>query len=274
VTAGNATVALERVLHVLRPLVRLLLRSGINYPALAAALKRVFLDEARAELQRRGMVTTDSALTLLSGVHRKDVRALTRGERAVQQPARPVLGLAAEVVGRWMQDARYLDARKRPRALARGGEDDEQSFDALVAGVSRDVRARALLGELVRLGVAEELDDGRVRLLAAGFAPRLGFEEMAGLMAANLHDHAAAAVDNLAGEANFLEQAVFVDELSEASVETLRADARAAWQVAMRAVMARARECFDADQALPAHERRRRARFGVYFYNVAEGEGS
>jgi hypothetical protein len=270
-SAGNSAIALERVLHVLRPLVRLLLRHGINYPALAAALKRVFLDEAAAELRRRGMSSTDSALTLLSGVHRKDVRALTRGERSRDAAAPAALGLAAEVGGRWMQDPRYLDSRKHPRTLARGAE--AGTFDALVASVSRDVRARALLDELVRLGVAEELDDGRVRLLSEGFAPRGGFEEMAGLMSENLHDHAAAAVANLAGEDNFLEQAIYVDELSEASVQELRALAKSAWLKAMREVMARMRERFEADQALPEAQRRERARFGAYFYNVTE-EGS
>jgi hypothetical protein len=267
-SAGNSGIALERVLHVLRPLVRLLLRHGINYPALAAALKRVFLDEAGAELRRRGMGSTDSALTLLSGVHRKDVRALTRGERSSVAAAPAALGLAAEVGGRWMQEARYLDARKRPRTLARGTE--AGTFDALVASVSRDVRARALLDELVRLGVAEELEDGRVRPLAEGFAPRGGFEEMAGLMSANLHDHAAAAVANLAGEENFLEQAVYVDQLSEASVQELRTLAKAAWNKAMREVMACARERFEADQTLPPAQRRERARFGAYFYQAAE----
>jgi hypothetical protein len=50
-------------------------------------------------------------------------------------------------------------------------------------------------------------------LEGTGFAPRQGFEEMSWLFAANLHDHAAAAVANLQGEANFLEQAVFVDQI-------------------------------------------------------------
>ena len=74
VNSGEPGAVLARVLHVLRPLVRPLVHQGVTYPALAAALKRIFLDEARRELQRRGMVATDSALTLLSGVHRRDVR--------------------------------------------------------------------------------------------------------------------------------------------------------------------------------------------------------
>lgn len=278
----QSTAALARVLQVLRPLVRLLVHHGVTYPALAAALKRVFLDEARRELGRRGMGVTDSALTLLSGVHRRDVRTLLReplaeeaaapgGRSVASAAAKAAATVPAEVVGRWMHERRYLDKAGHPRVLARGKPEAGRpaGFDALVESVSRDVRPRAVLDELVRLGVAEEVPAG-VRLLAEGFAPRRGFDEMAGLFAANLHDHAAAAVANLRGEANFLEQAVFVDEISEASAAQLAQAGAAAWKSAMREVMGAAQQVFDADRSRAASERGRRARFGVYFYSEAQ----
>ena len=275
VNSGEPGAVLARVLHVLRPLVRLLVHHGVTYPALAAALNRIFLDEARRELQRRGMVATDSALTLLSGVHRRDVRTLTRespaaagAEVARADQVEPAPSLAAEVVGRWMHERRWRDRRGHPRLLPRGAG-EALSFDALVHSVSRDVRPRAVLDELVRLGVAEETEAG-VRLAAEGFAPRRGLAEMSALFAANLHDHAAAAVANLRGEANFLEQAVFVDQITEESARQMQQVGVAAWKTAMREVMAKAQERFDADQPLPAAERLQRARFGVYFYSEAQ----
>ncbi len=262
---------LAHVLHVLRPLVRLLVHHGITYAAFATALKRIFLDEARRELERRGMAVTDSALTLLSGVHRRDVRTLTREPIATRgatkgaAAAAAAPSLAAEVVGRWMHERRFLDKAGHPRALPRGAG-ERGSFDDLVEGVTRDVRPRAVLDELLRLGVAAEAADG-VRLLAEGFAPKRGAGEMATLFAANVHDHAAAAVANLRGEANFLEQAIFVDEIGAESVQHLAQASAAAWKVAMREVMGTAQQRFDADQALPAPQRRQRARFGIYFFS-------
>ena len=270
-SAGEPGTVLAHVLHVLRPLVRLLVHHGLTYPALAQALKHVFLEEARRELQRRGMAATDSALTLLSGVHRRDVRTLTRETpKSAAAEAAPPLSLAAEVVGRWMQERRFLGRQGQPRTLPRGAG-VRGSFDDLVEGVSRDVRPRAVLDELLRLGVAEEVPEG-VRPMAKGFAPRSGVAEMSSLFAANVHDHAAAAVANLRGEANFLEQAVFVDEITAESVHQLRQAGVKAWQGAMREVMGKARERFDADQPLPAAERRQRARFGVYFYAETQEE--
>jgi len=270
-------IVLDSVLRVMRPLVRLLLRHGITYPALAASMKRVFLDAAQAELAQRGMARTDSAITLLSGVHRRDVRLLGRGEaaprtRQTRQAAdatQPPLSLAGEVIAHWMSDADCLDARGRPRSLARAGE--AGSFDALVARVSSDVRPRAMLDELLRLGAVTESDAG-VALVGDGFSPRQGFAEMSTLFAANLHDHAAAAAANLADERGFLEQAVYVDEISEASAAHLHRVARQAWQQAFKTVMREAQGRFNQDAALmrPEH-RRQRARFGVYFYSEPDG---
>jgi hypothetical protein len=260
--------ALDSVLRVMRPLARLLLRHGVTYPAFGAALKRVFLEAAQAELAARGMSQTDSAVTLLSGVHRRDVRNLTRGpapRRAAALEAREPLGLVGQVVARWLSEAALLDAAGAPRRLPRSGA--EPNFDALVASVSSDVRPRALLDEMLRLGVASE-DEAGVALLAAGFAPRQGLAESAALLAANLHDHAAAAVANLQGEADFIEQALYVDQITADSADALHRAAAAAWKQALKGVMRQAQARFDADAATaPPGERTHRARFGVYFFS-------
>jgi predicted GNAT superfamily acetyltransferase len=95
---------------------------------------------------------------------------------------------------------------------------------------------------------------------------------MSTLLAANLHDHAAAAATNLADERGFLEQAVYVDQISEASAAHLHGVARQAWQQAFKTLMREAQRRFDHDATLPRPEdRRQRARFGVYFYNEPDG---
>lgn len=264
----RSQIVLDTVLRVMRPLARLLLQHGVTYPALSAALKRVFLEAAQAELASRAMPATDSAITLLSGVHRRDVRTLSRGAGALREgpaPEATPVGLVGQVVARWLSDAACIDADGAPKRLPRSGP--APNFDALVASVSRDVRPRALLDEMLRLGVLAEHDDG-VALVAAGFAPRKGLAETASLVADNLHDHAAAAAANLQGEANFLEQALYVDQITPASARAIHDAAVRAWKQAFRTVMQQAQTRFDADAtgAAPA-ERTQRARFGVYFFS-------
>lgn len=257
----HSNIVMNAVLRVMRPLARLLLRQGITYPAFSTALKRVFLDAALAELTERGNKATDSALTLLSGVHRRDVRTLLRAQ---VPPRHPPLNLATEVIARWLHDSRFHDTNGQPLTLSRGH--GPSSFDQLVATVSRDIRARAMLDDMLRQGVVRETDDG-VSLLTEGYAPRQALQDMAPLFAANLADHIAAASANLLGEQNFLEQAVFVDSITQDSAEQLQGVAVKAWQTAFQAVMTEAQHRFDADavEAQPS-DRQHRARFGVYFY--------
>ena len=269
-------IVLHTVLRALRPLLRLLLRHGVTSTAFAAALKPAFLEAARQELQAQAMPVTDSALTLLSGVHRRDVRALTRGETPAlsTNDLNPPVSLAGEVVGRWMSDPTWQDAEGRPRELTRA------AFDELVSTVSQDVRPRALRDELARLGVVTCAEDGCVTLCAQGFAPRQGFAEMAALLAANLADHADAATANLQDGANFLEQALYVDRLKPASAAHLHQAATAAWQQMLPRLLREAQQRFESDQAgsapgpdvatAPDTMPRRRVRLGVYFYDTED----
>ena len=126
-----------------------------------------------------------------------------------------------------------------------------------------------MLDDLVRLGVAEEGPAG-VKLEHSGFAPRQGFEEMSWLFAANLADHAAAAAANLQGQGNFLEQAMFVDEITADSAVRLQKVSLQAWKVALKSVLQEAQERFDGDASRAPGERRHRARFGVYFFSQPE----
>ncbi|MES3002145.1 MAG: DUF6502 family protein [Pseudomonadota bacterium] len=256
-------VVLCAVLRAIKPLARLLLRHGVAYPAFASALKQLFLEVAADELNRTGKKQTDSALSLLSGVHRRDVRALGQldGSRiAIEAP----MNMASEVASRWLTASRYQAKDGQPLVLPRSGT--APSFEALVAGMSSDVRPRAVLDELVRLGMADEAGD-KVRLLAPGFVPREGFPEMASLLGDNLHDHACAAALNLEGGHNYLEQAVFSQDLTADSVQQLHRACAQAWREQFKTVMRQAQARFEHDRLhAPASERIHRVRFGAYFF--------
>jgi len=97
---------------------------------------------------------------------------------------------------------------------------------------------------------------------------------MTELLAANVGDHAAAAVANLQDDANFLEQAMYAGDLSAESVAQLQRAAVKAWSQAVRPLITRAVERRELDaaaaaQASPPHHR---VRFGVYFYSTEESE--
>ena len=274
---ARSSVILHSVLHLLKPVVRLMLRHGVAYPAFAAALKQVFLSAAQDEIKASGMAQTDSAVSLLSGLHRRDVRNLTRADDPAPAP-QAFAGLASQVVARWLSQDLYLDENQAPIAIARAGP--TPSFDALVHAVTQDVRPRSVLDELIRLELAAE-QDGQVTLLAQGFVPRAGLPELAALMQDNLFDHVAAACENLdkkaavegatqsADTTDFLEQSVYVDEITADSAHRLHQVSAQAWKLAFQTVMRDAQRSFDHDAVhATADERNHRARFGVYFYST------
>jgi Family of unknown function (DUF6502) len=255
----------------MRPLIRLMIRNGITYTVFVAELKNAFLDAAYDELNHAGKPSTDSAVSLLSGVHRRDVRNLTRLAATAPPPLRQPISAAAQMIARWMSDPLYCDKEDRPAVLPRYGS--APSFDSLAITVNSDVRSKALLDEMVRLGVVEYLNESEdsVRLFANGFAPTKGFSELSEQFQNNLHDHAAAASANLHANAGFLEQAIFVDQLSKESAHSLHKTAAIAWRQAFKTVMREAQMRYDSDQQnTEPSERNFRARLGVYFYSSDE----
>jgi hypothetical protein len=180
--------------------------------------------------------------------------------------------LASEVFTRWISDPRFLDSRRRPRRLPRlASAGGARSFEALAEGISRDVRPRALLDELVRLGLVQVDGDDQVTLNHRAFVPARGSREALYYFGENAHDHLAAAVHNLLGQGTeHLEQGVFGDALSEESVRALEALVRSEWGRMLRAIVPQATRL----DARDAREGRKgmRMRFGVYFYSEPGGK--
>ena len=148
------------VRRLLRPLVRLLVSQGITYPFLTEILKQVYVETAADEFALGGKRPTDSRLTLLTGVHRKDIRRLLR-EPAPPEETPPGLTLGTQIVARWLGERAYCDAKGRPLALPRtphaGGD---RSFAALVESVSKNVRPRSVLDECARVRIACDTQPG------------------------------------------------------------------------------------------------------------------
>ena len=250
----------------LRPLVRLLLAHGITLPVLTGLLKSLYVEVAEREFPLPGKPQTDSRISLLTGVHRKDVRRLRRESPAAgEMPASVAVG--AQLVARWVGEQKYLDEAGSPRALhIRAAQGDGVSFEQLVRTVARqDLRPRVVLDELLRLGVVEVDDDNRVRLNAEAFIPEKGFDEKAFYFGRNLRDHMAAGVHNLLGGAPPLfERSVSYHRLSGASVKELNELAGRLGMQALTAVNREAMAMKDRDLKVPG--KKQRINFGVYFY--------
>jgi len=265
---SRSDLALAASLRLLAPLVEMLLVEGVTYPLFVQALKLVFLEAATRTLEASEGRVNDSKLSLLSGVHRKDVREW----RNAGHPLAPVktLGLAMEVFTRWVSDPAYCDKRGQPRILERAGKSG--SFEDLARSVSTDVHPRAVLEELLRLGVVAE-EPGkkgratpRLRLCESAFVPKQGYAEMLQLFADNIGDHIATAASNIKGdEPPVLEQSIYADGLTAQSARELAELARKQWARTFSEVVRKATALTERDQGRADADRR--MRLGSYFYH-------
>lgn len=256
--------------RLLRPLVRLMIACGITFPVMADTLRRLFVDVAANEVLADPRARTDSRVSLLTGVHRKEIKRLRSLPRDQTAPP-PVVNLASLIVARWIAGPAYCDAAGQPLALPRlappaGGP----SFDDLVQSITTDVRPRAVLDNLLDHGVVSLEPGDRVRLNADAFIPRPGGEEQLFYFARNLHDHVAAATANIsAGQPPFLDRSVHYDGLSQAQADALRAYAREVAMHALLDVNRRALELLDAGD-IAGTAAGRRVNLGIYLFEDAD----
>jgi hypothetical protein len=132
--------------HVLRPLARLSLRFGSTFPVLRDELKRAYFDVAMSDHTIDGKTPTDSRIAVLTGLHRKEIREFRESEAPPEAP----MPLAAQIHTLWTSDPLYLDASGDPDSLPRKRSvGNERSFEALVERVSKNVRSRTVLDELI-----------------------------------------------------------------------------------------------------------------------------
>ncbi len=265
--SGEPPPALMRALRrLLRPLVRLLLEYQITFPAFANLLKSVYVEEATRSFAIPGRPQTVSRLTLLTGIHRKDVKRL-QDEPPEDDRVPATVSLGAQLVLRWTTDPQYQTSDGKPIALPRLARDrTDPSFESLVESVSKDIRPRAILDEWQRLGVAIIDSEDHVQLVANAFVPKLGFDEKAYYLGRNLHDHLAATAHNLIGEGKpLLERSVYYGNLRAESVEILERLATEVGMNALQRINREARTLQKADASRPEHIHR--MRFGVYFYH-------
>lgn len=248
----------ESVARVLRPLIRVLIARGVRYPELCDWIKVHYLTVAERDFQLDGKRVTDSRLHVLTGLQRKDIKAL-RARQADPTTTPQSAGPVARVIATWLADIEQGGAQSMPRL------GDAPSFEALVARVSRDIHARTIQDELVHQGLARvEGDD--LRLIADAYVPSDDDPALLAYLGANLGDHAEAAVSNVqTSDAPFFERAVHYNHLTPAAISELDALSRDMMGDALQTLNARAAELQARDRA--GRDSTERFRCGAFVFH-------
>jgi hypothetical protein len=204
--------------HLLRPLVRVMLRHGMAYGDFMDIVKAVYVESARADFSLPGKKSTDSRVAILTGLTRKDVKALREaaaGERYANA------NRATRVLSGWYQDPDFTGADGEPRVLSMDGD---TGFAELVKRYSGDMPPRALLEELRRVNVVALEGKNKVRVLSRAFVPHAGDLEGLRMLGSALHDLATTIDYNLMrdGEPARFQRTVFSERVPARVIPILR----------------------------------------------------
>lgn len=157
----------------LRPLSRLLLRSGITYRQFELVAKRAFVQEAMEDSKHRSRTANTSRIAVKTGLSRKEVKRIREclggGLTSEQQIPFDSSGPLARVLHAWHVDRRFVCDDGAPRDLE--FQDVEHGFDALVRSVAGDVPPGAVRAELKLAGAVADLEDGRLRVIKRHYVP-------------------------------------------------------------------------------------------------------
>ncbi len=252
--------------RLLRPLVRILLRNGVPYGTFAEWAKRVFADVATQEFSLAYKKQTDSRVSVLTGLSRKEIRQLRETPALDDSHWSEKYNRAARVVSSWVRDPSFAGESGQPADLPFEGAG--ASFTELVKKYSGDVPARAMLDELLRVGTVELVKGERVRLLARSYVPAGDDSEKVVMMGEDTADLLATFDHNFTHppEKSFLQLKVVYDNLPAGVLHKLRGLSKEKAQLFLE----------DLDQWLSSHDRdtnpasegpgRQRAGVAVYYF--------
>ena len=222
--ATAAQTALDSsVYRILTALARVAVRHGMGVPAFVELTKRAFVEVAQADFSLPGRKPSDSRVSVLTGLTRKEVHRLLSTDDESSSDDAGQHNRAARVVAGWVRDAEFQDASGNPVPLPFDGGDC--SFSKLVRRFSGDVPPRAVLDELVRVGVVEREESGLIRLLSRVYIPRVGDREKLRMLGTDVGDLVSTIDNNLQtnGHTPRFQRKVMYDNLPREAVEKFRA---------------------------------------------------
>jgi hypothetical protein len=171
---------------ILTPLIRILLRNGVTYRAFTESAKAVYIDVASKEFGIRGRKQTDSRISVITGLSRKEVKRVKSLPESDEAENLARYNRASRVISGWTQDADFMDAQGNPLDLPLDGADN--SFGELVRRYSGDAPPRAVLDELEQVGAVQRMDNGTLCLLTRGYIPQTDSPERLGIFGVMVAD--------------------------------------------------------------------------------------
>lgn len=180
----------ELLAILIKPFAHFCLRHSVKLQDLIAVFKDELVLAAKQELEKKGQKVTASRLSVMTGVHRKDIKTLTSG---VQEEF-GTQNIVSKIIGQWQSSAAFTTKAGKPRVIDAEGAESE--FAELVYSVSADLNPYTILFELERVGAVSRTPKG-LKLEVDFYMPVEDLESGYRLLAGDIHDLTRSAEENL-----------------------------------------------------------------------------
>jgi len=264
------TAIISAIRTMLRPLVRLLLRNGVPVQSFFELAKDVYVDVAMTEFDLPGKKQTNSRVSILTGLSRKEVQRIVQQTAEDDSKTQHTHNRAASVVSGWIRDPEFTKesdhSEQMPVVL--NIEGDGATFSLLVKRYSGDMPVRAVLDELVRVGVVERVGKEQVKLIARAYVPSHSSPDKLRMLGTDVSDLIATIDHNITdGQTDpMFQRKVMYDNVPVAAAQEFRTLSAARSQALIEAF----------DQWLAQHDRdsnpevtgegRMRTGIGIYYF--------
>lgn len=156
---------LQALRRVLRPIVRLMIRSGIRYDEFVDVARGAYVESAIRDVDNDAPRPTRDQVAWTTGIQRDLVDHYIDNEEPCSAATPIASHIATEVLHKWHTDRRFLGPSGTPLELdfnAAAGP----SFESLVAEVDSQSNSGLILEELLRLRSVVRSDDNHLRAVS------------------------------------------------------------------------------------------------------------
>jgi len=156
--------------RVLRPLIRILVRSGVRYDEFLDLIRGVYVETAVRDGLGDGSRPTRARISVSTGVARRDVDRFIDNEGDVPVVQKSLTRTLMEVLHTWHTDPQFVGPYGIPLELERN-TNKGRSFRELVHFINPSIAEADALDELVRLRAVVLSGETHVRVISRALIP-------------------------------------------------------------------------------------------------------
>jgi len=166
----------QKTLHslpkLLKPIIRILLRSGIDFKQFVHYSRKLFVEVASEDYGIKGRKTNISRVSVLTGIGRSHVSKIRKELKSSNAfIENDEVSRASKILRAWHEDSLFIDKSCKPKNLPIESS-TETSFTDLITKYKGDIPETVLFKELISSQSVEVIDKKIVKVVSRTFIPK------------------------------------------------------------------------------------------------------